>query len=1179
MDKEAFLHQLESSVAKNDKKLFAKTIYELPADVIVGFTKEEFSRIIYISHQFSSQKMDRLCNSLEIKGSSFLKNALKGINEINSCVLSKFYYSLFISLYETNYEKIKCALGNNAAACFKLSEMGIDRRENLETSIRLYDNLREMLPKNSAYYASILINEYSAIQKLDEMGIDNREILEIAINLYRDASEKFSKKSENYACMLMKEGNTRLKLAEMEIDNRENLETAICLYSNIRNIFPKKSEYYSCTLINESSARLKLAEIDVNSRENLETSIHLCVNARETFLKTNEEYGYILISESSARLKLAEIDVNSRENLETSVRLCSNAREIFPKKSTYYTSALIKEFYARLKLAEMCIDSKENLEISICLCGTAQNIFSKTSEDYAQCLEAECVARLKLAELGVNSRENSETTIHLCDNAKETFPKNSAYYASMLASEGNARKMLAEIGIDSRKNLETAIHLYSVSREIFPKENEGYVVGLINEADAKTRLAYIGVDSKENLEAAVHLYSEAKRNHPSRNVIYALILLNEGVTKAKLADTGVNRRENLEAAIDLYNEAKSIFSKKSINYGCTLMNEISVRYSLAEIDIDSKENLETAIYLSTEAKKLLPKTSADYARTLVGESIIRQKLADMNMESKKNLEIAVFLYDEAKRIFPKKSVDYAQALMNEGSTRAKLAERNIDSKRNLDIAKELYFESISVLEGSDNAWTYYQVLLNLGLLLKINFYTTGQKIYLEDWERNLGNIEEKITDRDIIYKELLMARIHEIRANLLEFEGRLGINRASREYDKAYELSKYPFYKFMDEFCQARIDTISFCQLVFNWKKIEKEYIFLDYYDYAVFECHLENALESTINEEDELKLAVEKLKEIRGRTQIKIIKDRVSAYIHLLQALIDCFNNDSYKEAAENVKEGCKIFREYGDKQGQQMCEIFHNAVLKRENPDAWQEIIRNREFSSNFYSLLCEYSDRKRANLEYYRFGQTHEIMGAVSKDVKQIKEISMRTENKIDELQNQIRSGFTEIKDKIEEGFEGTAAELRQIKRKIDNIEQDLDNLVWISNDVSGKEGEYIREFASQMLELMKNGDYEALKRFSEKIVQNSSSIEEIIEAAKIPEKEKAEAKSKLADLEKIPGILKEKMKSFSADVTKDVIVTLTAEKIVTLLTPVLSTAAFGVPVPSKVVEMLLEAMKGS
>jgi Fe2+ transport system protein FeoA len=611
--------------------------------------------------------------------------------------------------------------------------------------------------------------------------------------------------------------------------------------------------------------------------------------------------------------------------------------------------------------------------------------------------------------------------------------------------------------------------------------------------------------------------------------------------------------------------------------------------------IESRENLETAVSLCEAARKIFSNKDTGYAGALVNEGNARQKLSEMGFDSKENLKIAVSLYGDAVKIYPTKSTDYARVLMNEGGARRRLAEIGLNSKENIEISKELYLESTLILEELEDGWTYSTTLLNLNSLLKNNFYKTGDKKFLEEWERNLGDIEEKIKNRDIRYKELLMARIHEIRANLLEFEGKSGINKASREYDKAYELSKDPFYKFMDEFCQARIDTISYCELVSNWKLEEKTGIFLDYYDYTVFECHLENALKSTINEEDELKLAVKKLTEIRDRTQIKTIKDRVSAYIYLLQALVDCFTEEAYTEAEKNVKEGCKIFSEYGDKQGQKMCEIFHNAVVKKRDPDAWQEIIRNREFSSNFYNLLCEYSDRKRADLELYRSGQLCRKMDTISEELDQVKEISIRTENKIDEIQCQLHLGFAEIKGQIEEGFNGTVAELRQIKGKIDNIEQDLDNLVQISNDVGGKEGECIREFASQMLELMKKGDYEALKRFSERIVQNSSSFEEIIEASKIPEKEKAEAKSKLADLKKIPGILKEKVKSFSAGVTENVIanlisgeivdgeaikmVSLVSGEIIKLLIPVLSTAAFGVPIPSKVVEMLLEAMRDS
>jgi hypothetical protein len=725
----------------------------------------------------------------------------------------------------------------------------------------------------------------------------------------------------------------------------------------------------------------------------------------------------------------------------------------------------------------------------------------------------------KLAEMNIDSEENFELAISFYGKSQQLFPKdNSLFYARALMDEGNIRVILAEIGIDSINNLKIAIRLYIDSRYIFSKESENYAAALMNEGNARQELAEIGINFRE---------------------------------------IGIDIRGNLETAVSLYIESQKIFSKeKRVPYARSLMNEGNSRLRLAEIGIDFRE---------------------------------------IGIDIRGNLETAINLYSESRKIFTKDSTDYASALMNEGTARRTLVEISIKVTENFEKSKELYLESILVLEKLGNGWVYSFALLNLNSLLKENFYKTGNKNYLQEWERNLGDIEEKIKERDIRYKQIVMARIHEIRASLLEFEGKSGINKASREYDKAYELSKDPFYRFMDEFCQARIDTKSFCELVSDWKLEEKKSIFLDYYDYTVFECHLENALKSTISEEEELKLAVEKLTEIRDRTQIKIIKDRVSAYIHLLQALVDCFNKDSYKEAAENVKQGCKIFREYGDKQGQQMCEIFHNAVVKREKPEAWQEIIRNREFSSNFYSLLCEYSDRKRADLEFYRSGQLHAKMDTISEKVEQVTDISMRTENKINELQNQIHSGFVEIKGQIEEGFDGTTAELRKIKGNIDNIEQDLNNLVRISNGIGGKEGECIRKFASMMLELMKKGDYEALKRFSEKIVQNSSSIEEIIEAAEITEKEKAEAKSKLADLKKIPGILKGKAKSFSADVTENVIANLISGEIVNgeaikivsfasgeiikLLIPVLSTAIFGVPIPSKVVEMLLEAMKDS
>jgi predicted methyltransferase MtxX (methanogen marker protein 4) len=437
----------------------------------------------------------------------------------------------------------------------------------------------------------------------------------------------------------------------------------------------------------------------------------------------------------------------------------------------------------------------------------------------------------------------------------------------------------------------------------------------MNEGNARVRLAKMGVASRENLKIAFQLYDKVQKLIPKTSTDYARVLVNEGYARGVLAEIGIDSKKNLETAIRLCEVAREIFLKTSVDYARVLINEGSARKTLAEMGFDSRENLETAIRLYGLSQEIFSKTSVDYACALMNEGNARELLAEMGIDSRENLEIAVNLCEATLEISPKTSVDYACALMNEGTARTILAEINVDSQKNFERSQKLYSESISLFEGLGDGWTYSLALLNLNSLLQNKFYKTGDKKYLEEWERNLDDIEEKIKDRDIRYKEILMARIHEIRANLFELEGKSGINKASREYYEAYKLSKYPFYKFMDEFCQARIDTTSFCELVSDWNEIEKEGIFLNYYDYTVFECHLENALKRSIFRKDELELARQKLEEMGNRKQIKIMTDRVSAYIFLINSLDFCFEQGSYEDAAENVQKSYKIFHEFGDK------------------------------------------------------------------------------------------------------------------------------------------------------------------------------------------------------------------------------------------------------------------------
>lgn len=597
-------------------------------------------------------------------------------------------------------------------------------------------------------------------------------------------------------------------------------------------------------------------------------------------------------------------------------------------------------------------------------------------------------------------------------------------------------------GVNELNNFLLSKFYYSLSISLVGKNIQVLTPALLNSSLACCKLAEMGIGRRENLGRALHLCGIAKKILPKESVDYAGAFSTEGLARLRLGEMGIASRENFETVILCCDTALKIFRNKNrynIYYARALTNKGTARLRLAEMNVKSRENLENAIVCYSKAKKALSDNdkSLDFAGILINESLARLRLVELGIETVADLENTISLCETAQKIFPKGSSNYARALMNEGCSRLRLAEMGVNNWENLERSKKLFLESVSIFEELGDGWSYSVALLNLNNMLKENFYKTGDKKYLEEWEGNLGDIEDKIKDRDIIYKELLRVKIHEMRASLLEFNGKQGISDASFEYYEAYKLSKEPFYKFMKEFCQARSDNKSFCKIVSDWKEYEKKGLFLDYYDYTVFECHLENALKKSIFRKEELESARQKLEEIGNRTQIKIIKDRVSAYVFLINSLDFCFEQGSYEDAAENVRKACKIFYEFDDKQGCEMCECFHEALHENRNPESWrnvvQKILLSGEFSSNFYRLLCNYSDRKRTNILQDLPLQTLEKTSKIDEKVDKIDKKADKIDKKVDNIQktlDQVRVECISIKGQIRNGFKGTDAELKKI-----------------------------------------------------------------------------------------------------------------------------------------------------
>jgi len=148
------------------------------------------------------------------------------------------------------------------------------------------------------------------------------------------------------------------------------------------------------------------------------------------------------------------------------------------------------------------------------------------------------------------------------------------------------------------------------------------------------------------------------------------------------------------------------------------------------------------------------------------------------------------------------------------------------------------------------------------------------------------------------------------------------------------------------------------------------------------------------------------------------------------------------------------------------------------------------------------------------------------------------------------------------------------------KLDFLQKELDRglekLDLLSQEVGGKEGEFIQTFSKKILKLTEKRDKEALESFLEEVLKNENALIEEIETSSAPLEEKEESKTSISKIKSVLNKVKQPIKSFGKDVTNEIIVSYAAEEIVKLVFQLVltatSTATLGVPIPSQILDLL-------
>ena len=710
--------------------------------------------------------------------------------------------------------------------------------------------------------------------------------------------------------------------------------------------------------------------------------------------------------------------------------------------------------------------------------------------EYANASMNQGSAHQMLAELGVDPIKNIDESIELHKEAEKYYPSGSIDHAQAIASQGLAHLSLGELGIRSIFNIEESIKLNQDARTIFSKDSIDYARATMHLGLAYQELAEFDVEPANNLRQSINLEQETRTIFSKDSTDYARATMNLGIAHMKLAEFNVESKDNLEKSISSQQEAQNIFLKNDmdLDYASAIMNKGLAYSRLAELGIDSKINLEESIKLHQEARTIYQKSTLDYATAVMNQGLAYLLLAEFGIDPQINLEESIKLYQEARALFIKDSKAYAGVAQGMGSAHLRLAELDVEPEENFYMAMELFNESRNIFLTQKNALNYRATVLFSHSLYKIRYWKNGDKSFLEDAKNYLKEEERNIELWNAVDKNEIRGAICVVEADLYELED--DYYNAGLKYHDAYGLNDNEYYRFMCEFCRAKSsqERTSFCKLIEKWTPVTKDGIFLDYYDYAVFECHLEEAIGNESLIYDEVSLAKNKLAEIYSRTKIQHIKIRVSACIAILDAYLNYFSEKDEEKAIVCISNACKIFKTHGYKHEVELCNKFTNAIKNKDDQGVWLNLIRN-QLSNNLSKLIGEAAISEITKSE--RRGIKADLRD-LKVDVEDIKSC-------IEHLKYDLKTSF----DKIGNDIAGLAQDNEGLKNILiestHKIQQILYDLIDESEKHDSKAREFMEDFSTKIIRKLEEKDDLWLEKLKDDLIKNETAIDSKMSSA--------------------------------------------------------------------------------
>lgn len=271
-------------------------------------------------------------------------------------------FTEWAEICRSNHSELADCLRANATALCEMAEMEIQPKDNLQKSLRIYEEALQYLEEGSMAWTNCLMDIAIVCENLALHGVSPEHYLVRAHSIYEETKstphftgERRGWHNVRVASLLQKEARFGTRPVAL-------LTRAIILCREAQQFLQQSPVYLGDCYLSLALASLSLINLGSQaSKEHVLAEIlEWCVRASTCFNGKGHDDALCRATRAEALSRLAELDIDAERNLLECIRLCEACLPVLEGYPSDYRAVLLTMAFAHQSLALRNVDGEAN---------------------------------------------------------------------------------------------------------------------------------------------------------------------------------------------------------------------------------------------------------------------------------------------------------------------------------------------------------------------------------------------------------------------------------------------------------------------------------------------------------------------------------------------------------------------------------------------------------------------------------------------------------------------------------------------------------------------------------------------------------------------------------------------------------------------------------------------------